>query len=183
MNRLKQKYLEEVKGILKEEFKVKNDFELPRLQKVVINIGLAEAKDNEGVLNKTFENLKLVSGQKPVITKARKSISAFKLTKGQPIGLMVTLRGEKMYAFLDKFMNVVLPKVRDFRGISDTSFDQRGNFNLGIREQTIFPEIDYKNVDKMRGLQVTITTTAENKSEGKRLLEILGMPFIKEKNG
>ena len=180
MNRLKQKYLEKVKGILKEEFKFKNDFAVPKLEKVVINIGLAEAKDNEGILNKALDNLKLVAGQKPVITKARKSISAFKLTEGQPIGLMVTLRGEKMYAFLDKFMNVVLPKVRDFRGVSSSSFDQRGNFNLGIREQTIFPEVDYKKVDKMRGLQVTITTSAASKDQGKRLLEMLGMPFVKE---
>lgn len=179
MNRLKQKYLEEVKDKLKEEFEFKNTYAVPHIKKVVINMGIGEAKDNEGVLEKAKTNIVSIAGQTPVVTKAKKSIAAFKLTKGQSIGLMVTLRGEKMYAFLDKFMSVVLPKVRDFRGVSDKSFDGAGNFNLGLREQTIFPEIDYRNIDKVRGLQVTITTSAANKEQGRRLLELLGMPFTK----
>ena len=140
MNRLKQKYLEEIRPKLKTDFKVTNEMAVPQVTKVVLNIGIGEAKDNDTVLEKAKVNLASIAGQSPVVTKAKKSISAFKLTKGQPIGLMVTLRGERMYAFLDKFFSAVLPKVRDFRGISDTSFDSRGNFNLGLREQTIFPE-------------------------------------------
>lgn len=177
MNRLEEKYLKELKNKLKEEFKLANDFSVPKLQKIVINMGIGEAKDNAGVLDKSVINLSAISGQKPVITKAKKSISTFKLIKGAPIGVMVTLRGEKMYSFLDKLINAVLPKVRDFRGVPAKSFDGQGNFNLGLREQTIFPEVDYKNVDKVRGLQVTITTTAQNKEQGKRLLELLGVPF------
>ncbi|OGE24533.1 50S ribosomal protein L5 [Candidatus Daviesbacteria bacterium RIFCSPHIGHO2_01_FULL_38_8] len=180
MNRLKEKYLKEVKPKLKEEFGYKNELAVPSLKKVVVNMGIGEAKDNEGILDKSRVNLTAIAGQKPMVTKAKKSISAFKLTKGQPIGLMVTLRGDKMYSFLDKLINAVLPKVRDFRGVSDVSFDSQGNFNLGLREQTIFPEVDYRNVDKIRGLQVTIATTAPNKEQGKRMLELLGMPFVKE---
>lgn len=183
MNRLKQKYLEEVKKQLKDEFGLSNDLAVPKLEKIVINMGIGEAKDNTGLLDKAKVNLGSLSGQSPVITKAKKSIAAFKLTKGQPIGLMVTLRGEKMYAFFDKLVSVVLPKVRDFRGVPDSSFDNRGNYNLGLREQTIFPEIDYRNVDKVRGLQVTVTTTAQNKEQGRKLLELLGMPFMKGMNG
>lgn len=183
MNRLKQKYLEEVKKQLKEAFAISNDFAVPKLKKIVVNMGIGEAKDNAGLLDKAKVNLGSLSGQSPVITKAKKSIAAFKLTKGQPIGLMVTLRKDKMYAFFDKLVSVVLPKVRDFRGVPDTSFDNRGNYNLGLREQTIFPEIDYRNVDKVRGLQVTITTTAQNKDQGRKLLELLGMPFTKGMNG
>lgn len=183
MNRLKQKYLEEVKRQLKETFAFSNDFAVPKMTKIVVNMGIGEAKDNAGLLDKAKVNLGALSGQSPVITKAKKSIAAFKLTKGQPIGLMVTLRGDKMYAFFDKLVSVVLPKVRDFRGVSDSSFDNRGNYNLGLREQTIFPEIDYRNVDKVRGLQVTITTTAQNKDQGRKLLELLGMPFTKGMNG
>ena len=180
MNRLKEKYLKEVKPKLKEEFGYKNELAVPSLKKVVVNMGIGEAKDNEGILDKSRVNLTAIAGQKPMVTKAKKSISAFKLTKGQPIGLMVTLRGDKMYSFLDKLINAVLPKVRDFRGVSDVSFDSQGNFNLGLREQTIFPEVDYRNVDEIRGLQVTIATTAPNKEQGKRMLELLGMPFVKE---
>lgn len=179
MNRLKTKYLQEIKKQLKEEFKINNEMAVPSLEKVVLNMGIGEAKDNEGVLEKAKVNLTAIAGQKPVVTRAKKSIAAFKLTKGQPIGLMVTLRGEKMFAFLDKLFNAVLPKVRDFRGIADRSFDGKGNFNLGLHEQTIFPELDYRNIDKVRGMQVTITTTALNKGQGKRLLELLGMPFVK----
>lgn len=142
-------------------------------------MGVGEAKDSETVLEKTLITVTAIAGQKPVVTKAKKSISSFKLVQGAPIGIMVTLRGEKMYAFFDKLVSIVLPKVRDFRGISDKSFDSQGNFNLGLREQTIFPEVDYKNVDKIRGLQVTIATTAANKEQGRKLLELMGMPFTK----
>lgn len=179
MTRLKDYYLADVKNKLQEDYHFRNPFQVPKLTKIVINMGLAEAKDNEGVLEKASLNLASITGQKPVVTRARKSISAFKLTKGAPIGLMVTVRGEKMYTFLDKLINIVLPKVRDFRGVSVNSFDKQGNFNLGLREQLIFPEIDYKNVDKMRGLQITINTTAQDSEQARRLLELLGMPFQK----
>lgn len=179
MNGLKQKYTEEVKNKLQEEYDFKNALSVPRVSKVVINMGLGEAKDNESILEKNILNIQALSGQKPVVTRAKKSISAFKLTEGAPIGLMVTLRGEKMYSFLQKLINIALPKVRDFRGIADTSFDGQGNYSLGVRELIIFPEIDYKNIDKTRGIQITINTTAQNKEQGKRLLELLGMPFVK----
>lgn len=179
MNNIKQKYLEEVREKIKEEFGIKNQMAVPSIKKVVINMGLADAKDNAGILEKATINLASISGQKPVVTKAKKSIAAFKLTEGQSIGLMVTLRGEKMYSFLEKLINIVLPKVRDFRGVSDKSFDASGNYNLGLREQIIFPEVDYKNIDKPRGLQITVNTTAKTAEEGRRLLELLGMPFVK----
>lgn len=179
MNQIKQKYQEEVNGKLKEEFGILNLMAIPRLNKIVINMGIGEAKDNEGILEKAKVNLVAIAGQRPVVTKAKKSISAFKLTKNAPIGLMVTLRGDKMYAFFDKLVNIVLPKVRDFRGVPDTAFDGQGNYNLGLREQLIFPEVDYKNIDRARGLQITVNTTAQNKEQGKRLLELLGMPFKK----
>ncbi len=181
MNRLKDKYLKITKALLKDELKIAHDLAVPKLSKIVINVGVGEAKDNEAILEKVKANVQAIAGQTPVVTKAKKSISSFKLTQGASIGLMVTLRGEKMYSFFDKLVNIVLPKVRDFRGISDKSFDSQGNFNLGLREQIIFPEVDYKNIDKdrPRGLQVTIATTAKTKEEGKRLLELLGMPFTK----
>jgi large subunit ribosomal protein L5 len=186
MNRLKEKYLKEVKAKMKEEFNLTSDLAVPKVNKIVLNCGSSDAKDSEEVLERIKSNLTLMSGQVPVVTKAKKSISAFKLTKGAPIGVMVTLRGEKMYAFLDKLINTVLPKVRDFRGVNATSFDSRGNFNLGLREQIIFPEVDmasvqagFKNNDRIKGLQITITTTAENSDQGKRLLELMGMPFRK----
>ncbi len=179
MNRLKQKYTDEVKKTLQDEFTIKNIMSVPKLNKVVVNIGVAEAKDSDSVLEKSLANLTSVSGQKPVVTKAKKSIAAFKLTEGQSIGMKVTLRGERMYAFLDKLINIVLPKVRDFRGVPNNSFDSQGNYNLGLREQTIFPEVDYKNVDRIRGLQITINTSAKDNEQGRRLLELLGMPFTK----
>jgi large subunit ribosomal protein L5 len=179
MNRLKQKYNEEVKGKLTEELGTKNVHALPRLVKVVINMAVSEGKENASVIEKAAANVTVIAGQKAMITRAKKSISAFKLTEGQPIGVMATLRGEKMYAFLDKLINIVLPKVRDFRGVSDRSFDGQGNFNLGLREQILFPEVDYKTIDRLRGLQITINTSARNKEEGKKLLELLGMPFAK----
>lgn len=177
MQRLKEKYLKEVREKLQQELGLKNKLAVPSVEKIVISIGLGEAKDNSGVLDKVKIYLSQLAGQNPVVTKAKKSIASFKVAKGQPIGMMVTLRSDKMYAFLDKLVSVVLPKVRDFRGISANSFDQNGNLNIGLKEQTIFPEVDYKSVDKTRGLAVTITTTAKSKQEGKKLLEYLGMPF------
>lgn len=178
VNRLKEKYQMEVTQKLIEEFKYKNKMVVPKLRKVVISIGVGEAKDNAGILEKVKSYLASFSGQIPVVTRAKKSISSFKVSQGQPIGLMVTLRREKMYAFLDKLINIVLPKVRDFKGISLKSFDNMGNLNIGIKEQIIFPEIDYKLVDKSRGMAITIVTSTRSKDEGKRLLELLGMPFL-----
>lgn len=179
MNRLKQKYLEEVRSKLTEELNTKNPHALPRLIKIVVNMAVSEGKENASVIEKAAANVTVIAGQKAMVTRAKKSISAFKLTEGAPIGVMVTLRGEKMYAFLDKLINIVLPKVRDFRGVSDKSFDRQGNFNLGLREQILFPEVDYKTIDRLRGLQITINTSAKNRGEGKKLLELLGMPFAK----
>lgn len=177
MNRLKQKYLEEVRNKLQQELGLKNKLAVPRVVKIVINIGLGEAKENTGILDKVGVYFAILAGQAPVVTLAKKSIASFKVAKGQPIGMMVTLRGDKMYAFLDKLISIVLPKVRDFKGISQKSFDGAGNLNIGLGEQVIFPEVDYKTVDQTRGLAVTIATTAKNKEEGKKLLEYLGMPF------
>ena len=182
MNRLKEKYNNEVVKKLQEELGLKNKLAVPSLKKVVISIGLGEAKDNSGIIDKAKVYLTALSGQKPVVTKAKKSIAAFKVSEGQPIGMMITLRAGRMYAFLDKFINVVLPKVRDFRGISDKSFDTSGNLNIGIKEQTIFPEVDYKTIDKTRGLAITIQTSSKTKEQGKKLLEGLGMPFMKGTN-
>lgn len=179
MNTLKQKYLEDVKKTLQEEFSLSNTLSVPMVKKIVVNMGVADARDSEAILEKARTNIEAICGQKAVITKARKSIAAFKLTEGSPIGIMVTLRGDRMYVFLEKLINIVLPKVRDFRGVSDQSFDIQGNYNLGLREQLIFPEVDYKNVDKPRGLQITVNTSAKTREEGRRLLELLGMPFIK----
>ncbi len=180
MNRLREKYLKEIRETLQQELGLKNELAVPALSKIVISIGLGEGKDDQSVLEKAKVYLSALSGQVPVITLSKKSIAAFKVTKGQPIGIMVTLRGERMYAFLDKLINIVLPKTRDFKGISPTSFDNSGNLNIGLREQTIFPEVDYKTVDKVRGLAVTITTTAKTKEDGKKLLDQLGIPFRKE---
>lgn len=177
MNRLKDQYTKEALPKLREEFNIANLMAVPKLKKIAVSISLGEAKDNAGVLDKVKVYLSALSGQTPVVTLAKKSIATFKVSQGQPIGIMVTLRGERMYAFLDKLINVVLPKVRDFKGISESAFDRRGNLNLGLREQIIFPEVDYKSVDKVRGLGVTIVTTAKNKDQGKRLLELLGIPF------
>ncbi|MBI4035510.1 50S ribosomal protein L5 [Candidatus Daviesbacteria bacterium] len=177
MQRLKEKYLKEVREKLQKEFSFKNSMAVPTVEKAVISIGLGEAKENAGVLDKVKVYLSQLAGQNPVVTKAKKSIASFKVSKGQPIGMMVTLRGDKMYAFLDKLVNIVLPKVRDFKGISPNSFDSNGNLNIGLREQIIFPEVDYKSVDKTRGLAITIATTAKTKEEGRKLLEYLGMPF------
>lgn len=182
MSRLKEKYNQEILPALKEELGYKNNMAVPKLQKVVINIGMGEAKDNASALDKVMVNLTALAGQKPVVTRAKKSISNFKLAKGQGIGMMVTLRGVRMYDFLDKLMTIVLPKVRDFRGVSAKAFDNQGNYTLGLKEQVIFPEVDYRNVDKIRGMEITVVSTARNRAEGKRLLELMGMPFRKESN-
>lgn len=181
MTRLKEKYLKEVAPKLREEFGFKNIFSVPKLVKAVINVGVGDAKDSPGALERMVENLTALSGQKPVITRAKKSISGFKLTKGSPVGVMVTLRGDRMYEFLDKLMTIVLPKVRDFRGVSDSSFDLQGNFCLGLKEQSIFPEVSFQSgaESKLRGLEICIVTTAGDRHQGKRLLELLGMPFKK----
>jgi large subunit ribosomal protein L5 len=160
-----------------QEFRYKSSMQVPRLKKVVVNIGLGEAIQNIKLLESASEELMSVTGQKPVVTRAKKSIAAFKLREGMPIGCMVTLRRDRMYYFLDKLMNVVLPRVRDFRGVSEKAFDGRGNYTLGIREQIIFPEIDYYKIDKVRGMNITIVTSAPTDEEGKFLLKLLGLPF------
>ncbi|KKS64937.1 50S ribosomal protein L5 [Candidatus Daviesbacteria bacterium RIFCSPLOWO2_01_FULL_43_38] len=183
MTRLKEKYIKEIAPKLKEEFHVANIMAVPKITKVVLSVGMGDAKDNQAILDKVVENLTALSGQKPAVTRAKKSISTFKLAKGNQIGAMVTLRGNRMYEFLDKLMSVVLPKVRDFRGISDTSFDNQGNFTLGMNEQALFPEISFQSGaigSKIRGLGISIVTTAKSREEGKRMLELLGMPFKKE---
>ncbi len=177
MSPLKEVYEKELRPLLIEKFKYESPMQVPRLEKIVLNMGLGEAIQNARILETASEDLALISGQKPVITRARKSIAAFKLRKGMPIGCMVTLRRNRMYDFLYKLINVALPRIRDFRGVSPKSFDGRGNYTLGIREHIIFPEIDYDKVDKIKGLNVTIVTTAETDEEARALLEGFGMPF------
>lgn len=177
---LKERYRNEVVPALVNTLQLENVMEVPRIRKVVVNIGVGEALDNAKALDAAVSDLTLITGQKPVITKARKSIAAFKLREGRAIGVKVTLRGERMWSFLDRLMNIALPRVRDFRGVSANSFDGRGNFTLGLREQLVFPEIDYDKIDKIRGMEVTIVTTARDDHEGRQLLTMLGMPFIKE---
>jgi len=175
--RLKQRYQKEVMPALMKEMGYKNPLQVPRLDKVVVNIGLGEAIQNAKALDAALEELSAIAGQKPVITKARKAIANFKLRAGMSIGCMVTLRGDRMYEFFDRLVNVALPRVRDFKGVSDRSFDGRGNYSLGIREQIIFPEIDLDKLEKVRGMTVCINTTAGTDAEGKALLKALGMPF------
>jgi len=179
MARLRELYEKEIKPMLQERFGYKSPMQVPRIEKIVLNMGLGEAIQNAKILETASEDLKLISGQKPVITRARKSIAAFKLRKGMSIGCMVTLRGDRMYDFLEKLIHVALPRIRDFRGVSPKSFDGRGNYTIGIREHIIFPEIDYDKVDKIKGLNVTITTTAKTDEEARALLEGFGMPFRK----
>lgn len=179
MNRLKDKYIKDIQPKLQQELGIKNKMAVPKLKKVVISMGLGEAKDDSGVMDKALVYLTALAGQKPIVNKAKKSVAGFKVSLGQPVGAQVTLRGEKMFAFLDKLFNIVLPKVRDFRGVTEDSFDMRGNFNLGLREQIIFPEVDYKTVDKTRGMAITIVTSATDKKIGKKLLEYLGIAFKK----
>lgn len=178
-SRLKEKYNNEVVDYLMEKFGYKNIMEVPKLEKVTINIGLGQAKENPKALEAAIEELTLISGQKPVVTTAKKSIANFKLREGQKIGCKVTLRGEKMYDFLDKLMNVALPRVRDFRGIKDTAFDGRGNYALGLKEQLIFPEIEYDKVDAIRGMDIVVVTTANTDEEAKAFLAKMGMPFVR----
>jgi large subunit ribosomal protein L5 len=175
--RLKERYLEEIRPQLREEFNYRNDLEVPKVEKIVVNIGVGEAIANNRALDAAIGDLTAITGQKPVVTRAKKSIAAFRLRAGMPIGAVVTLRGDKMYEFMDRLMNIALPRVRDFRGISPKSFDGRGNYTLGLREQLIFPEIDYDKIDKTRGMEVSIVTTAKSDEEGRRLLGLLGMPF------
>jgi large subunit ribosomal protein L5 len=177
---LKERYQSEIVPALKDNLNIENIMEVPRVQKVVVNIGVGEALDNAKALDAAVEDLTKIVGQKPVVTQARKSIANFKLREGRSIGVKVTLRGERMWSFLDRMMNVALPRERDFRGISPDSFDGRGNYTLGFREQLVFPEIDFDKIDKIRGLEVSIVTTARTDEEGRELLKLLGMPFRKE---
>lgn len=177
---LKDRYQKEVVPALMKALNLDNIMQVPRVEKVVVNIGVGEALDNAKALDAAVNDLNLVTGQKPIITKARKSIAAFKLREGRSIGAKVTLRGERMWSFLDRLMNIALPRVRDFRGVSPNSFDGRGNYTLGFREQLVFPEIEYDKIDKLRGMEVTIVTTARNDDHGRQLLKMLGMPFRKE---
>lgn len=176
---IKDHYNNQVKKELMEELKLKNIMAVPKVLKVIVNVGAGEAVSNKGVLDKISEQLSLITGQKPVITKARVSISAFKLRKGLPIGVKVTLRGKKMEFFLEKLIKIIIPRFKDFRGVSDKNIDQHGNLNLGINEQTLFPEIDFDKIDKIRGLQVTVVTNAKTHEKGKKLFEKLGIPFKK----
>ncbi|HXI22864.1 MAG TPA: 50S ribosomal protein L5 [Pyrinomonadaceae bacterium] len=177
MARLKERYQKEIAPSLAKEFGIENPMAVPRLDKIVLNMGMGEAIANAKVLDTATTELTSIAGQKPVITKAKKSIASFKLRQGMPIGVMVTLRGERMYEFFDRLVSVALPRVRDFRGVSPKAFDGRGNYTIGIREQLIFPEIDFNKVDKLRGMNISIVTTARNDDQARALLKSLGMPF------
>ena len=178
MARLKDKYQAEVIAGLKQKFGYKNIMEVPKLEKVVINMGLGDCKDNAKAMDVAVSELTTISGQKPLVTKSKKSIANFKLRSGMSVGAKVTLRGERMYEFTDKLVSIVLPRVRDFRGVSDKAFDGRGNYALGVREQLIFPEIEYDKVEKIRGMEMIFVTTAKTDEEAKELLRLLGMPFV-----
>ena len=177
MARLREMYHKEVAPKLTEQFKYKSPMQIPRMAKIVLNMGLGEAIQNIKILDSAAAELAQISGQKPVVTRARQSIAAFKLRKGMPIGCMVTLRGDRMYEFYDKLVNVALPRVRDFRGVSSKALDGRGNYTLGVKEQIIFPEIDYDKIDKIKGMNITIVTTAKSDEEARTLLALMGMPF------
>lgn len=177
---LKDRYQKEIVPDLVKALNIENPMEVPRVLKAVVNIGVGEALDNARALDAAVEDMTTITGQKPIVTKASKSIANFKLREGRAIGVKVTLRGERMWSFLDRLMNVALPRVRDFRGISPNSFDGRGNYTLGLREQLVFPEIQYDKIDKLRGLEVTVVTSARTDDEGRQLLQMLGMPFKKE---
>jgi len=178
-SRLKEKYQKEVVPALQKEFDYNNPMQVPSVHKVVVNIGMGEAIQNAKAMDAAVSDLASITGQRPVITRAKRSVAAFKLREGMQIGCMVTLRGDRMYYFLDKLINVALPRLRDFQGISPEAFDARGNYTLGLREQLVFPEIDYDKVDKVRGMEVSIVTTARTDEEGRRLLRLMGMPFKK----
>ncbi len=179
MNRLQEVYKNEIIPSMMKKFDYKNELQVPKFDKVVINMGVGEAKENAKVLDSAVKDLEIISGQKPVTIKAKKSVANFKLREGMPIGCKVTLRGERMYDFLDRLINLALPRVRDFRGVNPDSFDGRGNYALGIKEQLIFPEIDYDQIDKVRGMDVIIVTTANSDEEARELLTLFGMPFRK----
>jgi large subunit ribosomal protein L5 len=176
---LKERYQKEITPSLMKEFGLDNPMQVPRLEKVIINVGVGEALENAKALESAVADVGAVAGQRPVITKARKSIANFKLREGRSIGVKVTLRGERMWSFFDRLVNVALPRTRDFRGVPADGFDGRGNYTLGIREQLIFPEINYDKIDKIRGLEVTVVTSAPNDEQGRRLLSLLGMPFVR----
>jgi large subunit ribosomal protein L5 len=178
-SRLKDKYQKEVVPTLQKEFDYNNPMQVPSVHKVVVNIGMGEAIQNAKAMDAAISDLASITGQRPVITRAKRSVAAFKLREGMQIGCMVTLRGDRMYYFLDKLINVALPRLRDFQGVSPEAFDGRGNYTLGLREQLVFPEIDYDKVDKVRGMEVSIVTTARTDEEGRRLLKLMGMPFKK----
>ena len=175
--RLKEKYLSEVAKAMMEKFGYKNVMEIPRLEKVVLNMGVGEAVANPKVMDAAIADMTMIAGQKPVVTRAKKSIATFKIRQNMPIGVKVTLRGTRMFYFLDKLMNVALPRVRDFRGVNPNSFDGRGNYSMGVKEQLIFPEIDYDKIDKVRGMDIIVVTTAKTDEEARELLKLLGMPF------
>jgi large subunit ribosomal protein L5 len=177
VERLQEKYQSEVVKAMTEKFGYKNVMQLPKLEKVIINMGVGESVQNPKALDAAVNDLTLISGQKPLLTRAKKSLAAWKLRQGMPIGCKVTLRGARMYQFLDKFMNIALPRVRDFRGVSKNAFDGRGNYAVGLKEQLIFPEIDYDKIDKIRGMNIVIVTTAKTDEEARELLRLLGMPF------
>jgi large subunit ribosomal protein L5 len=179
MPRMKKQFFEEVSATLKTEFDYTNAMEVPTLDKIGINIGLGEALTEGRAIESAVSDLSVITGQRPVVTRAKRAISNFKLREGNPIGVALTLRGNRMWEFYDRLVNASLPRVRDFRGVSDNSFDGRGNYSLGLTEQLIFPEVSYDNIDRVRGMQVNIVTTAHNDEEGKRLLELLGMPFVR----
>jgi large subunit ribosomal protein L5 len=179
-HQLKERYTKEIAPALIKSLNLVNVMQVPRIEKIVVNIGVGEAIDNAKALDAAVADMTQITGQKPVVNKARKSIAAFKLREGRAIGVKVTLRGERMWSFLDRLMNVALPRVRDFRGISANSFDGRGNYTLGLREQLVFPEIDYDKIDKLRGMEITIVTSAKTDEEGRQLLSMLGMPFRKD---
>lgn len=179
MNRLREFYNTEIVPAMEKKFSYKNTLAVPKLEKIVINMGVGEAKENSKILDGAVKDLTIISGQKPIITKAKKSVAAFKLRAGMPIGCKVTLRGDRMYEFADRLINISLPRVRDFRGVKGNSFDGRGNYTLGIKEQLIFPEIEYDKVDKVRGMDIVFVTTSKTDEEAKELLRLFGMPFSK----
>ncbi|MCC6176739.1 MAG: 50S ribosomal protein L5 [Chloroflexi bacterium] len=175
--RLKQRYLDEIRPALVNEFGYGNVLQAPRMEKIVVNIGIGEAKDNSKALDAATGDLTAITGQKPIVKKSKKNIAQFRLRVGSPVGLTVTLRGNRMYEFLDRLCNAALPRLRDFQGVPTRSFDGRGNYSLGLREQLVFPEIDYDKIDKLRGLEITMVTSARTDQEGRRLLELIGVPF------
>jgi large subunit ribosomal protein L5 len=179
VSRLKDSYRKEVVPALMKEFGYRNVMEAPRLRKIVVNVGVGEALQNAKALDHTVQDISTITGQRPIVTRAKKSIAGFKLREGMTVGVKVTLRGDRMYDFLDRLCNVALPRRRDFRGVSPDSFDGRGNYSLGLREQLVWPEIDYDSIDKVRGMEISIVTTAKTDEEGRHLLQLLGMPFVR----